>query len=100
MSYTITIVSFTVYSILADTLSLIFFNGRLLLPSLVWIMMMFCLSPAMAFTSICLTVIVSAKVKGFREAQQISGVLLMPILLLIFGQIYGAVFLGPVVIGA
>lgn len=99
-SLAITIASFAVYSILVDALSLIVFNGRLLLPNLVWIMMVFCLSPAMAFTSICLTVIVSARVKGFREAQQISGVLLIPILLLIFGQISGAVFLGPVVIGA
>lgn len=98
-SFMITIMSFTVYSILVDVLYLVMFNGRLLLPNLVWIMLIFCLSPAMAFTSICLTVIVSAKVKGFREAQQISGVLLFPIIALIFGQISGAVMLGPVVIG-
>lgn len=53
----------------------------------------------MAFTSICLTVIVSAKAKGFREAQQISGVLLFPIIALIFGQISGAVMFGPAIIG-
>ncbi|MBO3800523.1 MAG: ABC transporter permease [Candidatus Brockarchaeota archaeon] len=98
-SFLITIISFTAYSILVDVLSFSIFNGRLLLPNPVWIMLIFCLSPAMAFTSICLTVLVSAKVKGFREAQQISGVLLLPIIFLIFGQIYGIVTLGPMVIG-
>ncbi|MBO3832314.1 MAG: ABC transporter permease subunit, partial [Candidatus Brockarchaeota archaeon] len=98
-SFMITIMSFTVYSILVDVLYFVMFNGRLLLPNLVWIMLIFCLSPAMAFTSICLTVIVSAKAKGFREAQQISGVLLFPIIALIFGQISGAVMFGPAIIG-
>ncbi|MEM2941136.1 MAG: ABC transporter permease subunit [Thermoproteota archaeon] len=98
-SFTVTIISFTTYSILVDVLSFSIFNGRLLLPNLVWIMLIFCLSPAMAFTSICLTVLVSARVKGFREAQQISGVLLLPIIMLMFGQISGVVMFGPVVIG-
>jgi len=62
-------------------------------------MLIFCLSPTMSFASICLMVIVSAKVKGFREAQQIGGLLLLPIMVLIFGQISGFIMLGPVVIG-
>lgn len=98
-SFMITIMSFKAYSILVDVLYFVMLNGRLLLPNLVWIMLIFCLSPAMAFTSICLTVIVSAKAKGFREAQQISGVLLFPIVALIFGQISGVVMFGPAIIG-
>ena len=43
---------------------------------------------------------ISAKVKGFREAQQISAVLLIPILALVFGQISGAVIFGPIMIAA
>lgn len=98
-SFMVTIMSFATYSVLVDVLSFSMFNGRLLLPNLVWIMLILCLSPAMAFTSICLTVMVSAKVKGFREAQQISGLLLLPIMVLIFGQISGVIMFGPMVIG-
>lgn len=98
-SFMVTIISFITYSILVDVLSFSIFNGRLLLPNLIWIMLIFCLSPAIAFTSICLTVLVSARVKGFREAQQISGLLLLPIMVLMFGQISGVVMFGPIVIG-
>ncbi|MGB9896118.1 MAG: hypothetical protein ACPLN2_09505, partial [Thermoproteota archaeon] len=56
----------------------------------------FCLSPTVALTSIGLTVTVSAKVKGFREAQQISAGITIPILfMLIFGQAMGIVVFGP-----
>jgi ABC-2 type transport system permease protein len=37
-------------------------------------------------------------VKGFREAQQISVILLIPILALVFGQAAGAVVFGPLII--
>ena len=76
------------------------FNGLLLLPNQVWLMMIIGLSPVIALASIGLTVTISAKVKGFREAQQISVILVAPILGLVFGQISGTLFLGPVVLSA
>ncbi|MCS7138619.1 MAG: ABC transporter permease subunit [Crenarchaeota archaeon] len=97
-SFMITVISFIAYSILVNILSFTML-GRFLFPNLLWIMLIFCLSPAMAFASICLTVIISAKVKGFREAQQISGMLLLPIIALMLGQIAGIIMLGPVIIG-
>lgn len=45
-----------------------------------------------------MTVIISAKVKGFREAQQISVILLIPILALVFGQVVGAIVFGPLMV--
>ena len=48
--------------------------------------------------SIGLTVIISARVRGFKEAQQISVVLLAPILALVVGQLTGAIIFGPLVI--
>jgi hypothetical protein len=41
---------------------------------------------------------ISAKVKGFREAQQISGILLIPILVLVFGQVTGVIIFGPMLV--
>ena len=95
-----TIVSFIIYSTVIDIVSLAIFNGRLLLPNVVWIMLIFGLAPTIALAGIGLTVIISAKVKGFREAQQISAILLIPILALVFGQVTGAIIFGPTLVAA
>jgi ABC-2 type transport system permease protein len=97
-SMMVTVISFLIYSTVIDLVSFHLFNGRFLLPNLVWIMLIFGLAPAVALASIGLTVMISARVKGFREAQQISAILLIPILALIFGQVTGAIFFGPIVI--
>lgn len=99
-SMLVTVVSFTLYSIVIDIVSFATFNGTLLLPNMVWIMLIFGLAPTVALASIGLTVMISAKVKGFREAQQISAILLIPILALVFGQVTGAIIFGPIVVTA
>jgi len=97
-SMIVTIISFATYSTVVDILGFNLFNGRILLPNLLWVLLIFGLAPAVALSSIGLTVMISAKVKGFREAQQISTVLLLPILILFFSQLSGAIFLGPLVL--
>jgi ABC-2 type transport system permease protein len=98
-SIVITIISFAVYTTVFDILAYGIFN-MFLLPTLDWILLIFGLTPTLALASIGLTVIISARVKGFREAQQISVVLLLPVLALIFGQVTGALIFGPIVIVA
>lgn len=95
----VTVVSFLIYSTIMNVFSFTIFNGRLLLPNLMWIMLIFGLAPTLALASIGLTVMISAKVKGVREAQQISVILLIPILMLIFGQVAGATIFGPIMVG-
>jgi ABC-2 type transport system permease protein len=97
-SMIITIISFAVYTTVFDVLAYGIFNGMLLLPTLDWILLIFGLTPTLALASIGLTVMISARVKGFREAQQISVVLLIPVLALVFGQATGALIFGPIVI--
>lgn len=99
-SMIVTMISFLIYSVVVDFLSFSVFSGRLLLPNITWILLIFGLAPSVALATIGLTVMISAKVKGFKEAQQISALLLLPILLLMFGQISGAIIFGPVVVGA
>jgi ABC-2 type transport system permease protein len=96
----ITIASFGIYAVIVDTLTFGLFNGMLLLPNVNWLIMMFGVTPVIAICSIGLTVVISAKVKGFKEAQQISVVLLLPVLGLVFAQISGLLVLGPLVLGA
>jgi len=97
-SMIVTIVSFAVYTAVFDITAYGLFNGMLLLPTIDWILLIFGLAPTVALASIGLTVMISAKVKGFREAQQISVILLIPVLALVFGQVTGAIIFGPLVI--
>ncbi|KON27908.1 hypothetical protein AC481_03215 [miscellaneous Crenarchaeota group archaeon SMTZ-80] len=97
-SMMVTIISFIIYSTVVNTISFLVFDGKLLLPNLVWILLVFGVAPTLALASIGLTVLISVRVKGFREAQQISVVLILPILMLIFGQIFGAIIFGPILI--
>ncbi|XES76304.1 MAG: ABC transporter permease subunit [Candidatus Bathyarchaeia archaeon] len=91
----VTFVSFAVYAVIIDVATFSMFGGMLLIPNLVWLIMIFGVTPTLALCSIGLTVIISARVKGFKEAQQISVVLLLPILGLVFGQVSGLMILGP-----
>ena len=97
-SMAITFISFVAYSVVVDVFSFTLFGGRLLLPNIVWILLIFGLAPTVALAGIGLTVIISARVRGFREAQQISAILLAPILALVFAQMAGAIVFGPTVI--
>ncbi len=99
-SMIVTTVSFLTYSTVVNIVSIRLFDGRFLLPNLIWIMLIAGLAPTLALTSIGLTVMISSRVKGFREAQQISAVLLVPILALLFGQFSGVIILGPVMVAA
>jgi ABC-2 type transport system permease protein len=96
----VTIASFAAYAIIVDAITIGMFNGMLLLPTTTFLIMILGVAPTLALCSIGLTVIISAKVKGFKEAQQISVVLLLPVLGLVFAQISGFLILGPLVLVA
>lgn len=90
-----TATSFALYSGITDYLTIGIFDGRLLLPNQVWLLLIFGLAPALAFADIALTVLISARVKGVREAQQISALLLIPLIGAVLGQASGAMALDP-----
>ncbi|NLE04413.1 MAG: ABC transporter permease subunit [Crenarchaeota archaeon] len=94
----ITFASFAVYTIIVDATTFSLFNGMLLLPNITWLITIFGVAPAIALCSIGLTVIISSKVKGFKEAQQISVILILPIIGLVFAQISGIMILGPLIL--
>jgi ABC-type Na+ efflux pump permease subunit len=95
----VTFVSFALYAAIIDVATFGMF-GMLLIPNLVWLVMIFGVTPTLALCSIGLTVIISARVKGFKEAQQISVVLLLPVLGLVFAQVSGVMILGPALLTA
>ena len=60
-----------------------------------WILAVLVDTPLLALTGVALIVILSSRVNDPRTAQQISAVLVVPVLGLIFGQLAGVVVLGP-----
>lgn len=97
-SILVTIASFILYTVVVDLLTYGIFS-KLLLPNLTWTMLIFGLSPSIALTSIGLTVMISARVKGFKEAQQISAVLVVPIIGMLLAQASGAMMFGVGTVG-
>ncbi len=95
-----TLGSFLVYSTTVNLVSIKVLSGNALLPNLVWAVLVFGFAPMMATACIGLTVTVSAWVKGFREAQQISVLLVFPVVSLMFGQLLGLFVLEPRMVGA
>ncbi len=96
-SMLVTFLSFAAYCISVDYLGYGLF-GRLLLPNLSWLMLVLGLAPVVSMAAIGLTVMISARVRGFREAQQISVLLILPILGLLFAQAAGVLVIGPTMI--
>jgi len=66
--------------------------GRLFFPTPMWFLMMLWVAPAAAALSIGLMVVLSTKVKTFQEANQIGGIVVVPILLLVFAQVGGVLY--------
>jgi ABC-type Na+ efflux pump permease subunit len=94
---TVSFVAYSLYMIMVDVITFGMF-GMLLFPNVTWLILMFGVTPVIALCGIGLTIMISSKVKGFKEAQQISIVLLLPIMSLIFAQIFGLIFLGPLML--
>ncbi len=70
--------------------------GRLYAPNLSWIIVMFFLAPAICIASIEANVLVSSRMRDIRAAQQIGGLIVMPLMLLLFGSITDVFPLTPV----
>jgi hypothetical protein len=68
---------------------------RMILPNGLWLLLAFWVAPAGAAASLGATVLVSARAKSFQDAQQISGLLVLPVVLLMLSQSMGALVLGP-----
>ncbi|MCL2642437.1 MAG: ABC transporter permease [Candidatus Bathyarchaeota archaeon] len=93
----VTFAAYGVYMLMIDVMTFGMF-GMLLLPNITWLIIMFGVTPVIALCGIGLTIMVSSKVKGFKEAQQISIVLVLPVIGLMLAQILGLIFLGPLML--
>jgi ABC-2 type transport system permease protein len=62
-----------------------------LIVNLAWLVLVVVGGPLLGLLSIALSVAVSSRVSDPRTAQQITGILVIPLMLLVFGQLFGIV---------
>jgi len=83
-------------NIIAIDLILLPVVGQLLLPNLSWVIAMFFFAPAIGITSIEANVLVSSRMSDVRAAQQVGGLIVMPVVLLFVGSLINVFAITPV----
>jgi ABC-type Na+ efflux pump permease subunit len=66
--------------------------GILLLPDLRFILFVSLFTPLLGFITVTFIIMISSRVANTRDAQQVTGILVLPIILLIIGQMYLVLF--------
>ncbi|WP_246615463.1 ATP-binding cassette domain-containing protein [Clostridium thailandense] len=94
-SYIITLVSFIAFGIIFNIGGFIYFGG-LIFPDIKWLITIFWICPVINLLSLVFTVMVSAKSETFQEAQQVSGLLVIPVILILVGQMTGVLLISKV----
>lgn len=92
LSYAVAFVAVVLFGIVINIGGLMYFS-HLIFPNWKWVILMFWVTPAVTVLGIGFMVRVSAKAKTFQDAQQMSGFIVLPIILLLVGQATGLFFL-------
>ncbi|ALC82825.1 ABC transporter permease subunit [Bacillus gobiensis] len=73
------------------------FNGTLFL-TVNWLMFVLLIVPSITILTILFNILISARVKGFQEAQQLGGIIVLPVIGLMLSQVSGLFFFSPIII--
>ncbi|MEJ2250686.1 MAG: ABC transporter permease subunit [Candidatus Lokiarchaeota archaeon] len=95
-SIIINIVCFLINGLVINLIMFQYLEGNILIftdPS--FIMIVFLLSPIIAFLNILISAIVSSRSKNLKSAQSINGALVVPVLSFLFIQMFNPAFLSP-----
>jgi ABC-type Na+ efflux pump permease subunit len=92
LALTITWVSFVVYTLVLNVAGAPIME-RIWFPTPTWLPLIFWVTPAVSVLGMLAAVLVSARVKTFMEAYQTTGILVLPVMLLVIGQLFGVIYL-------
>lgn len=88
----LTLSTFVLYGVLVNALTYSMFD-ELLFPSWNWVTLIAWVVPMISLCTILVNTLISARVKGFQEAQQLGGVIVLPVVGLVISQATGMMFL-------
>jgi ABC-type Na+ efflux pump permease subunit len=84
--------SFVVYGLIANVAAWPTL-GRLFFPNAMWLVLALWVAPGVAALGLGVTVMVSARVNSFQEAYQTGSLVVLPVIILLIGQISGLFYL-------
>ena len=87
----VAVLSFVIYAVMVNaaawhSIQSVFF------PNWMWMALVFWVTPAVAGLGLVVMVFASARAQGFQDAYQIGGMVVLPVLLLMVGQISGVMY--------
>lgn len=90
----VSLLAFCAYAVIVNAIAAPFI-GYVFFPNLMWIILVLWVSPAAAGLGLSSMVLVSARVNSFQEAYQLGSMVVLPLMLLLFGQMAGLIFFSP-----
>jgi ABC-type Na+ efflux pump permease subunit len=72
--------------------------GGFFFPNAMWVALVVWLAPAAAGLGLGVIILVSSRVSTFQDAYQLGGLVVVPVLLLVFGQLAGVLYLNVVAV--
>jgi ABC-2 type transport system permease protein len=87
----VALAGFVLYAVMANAAAWSVMH-RVFFPNTMWLVLIAWVVPAVAGFGLCVMVLVSARAQGFQDAYQLGGVVVVPILLLVFGQLSGVMY--------
>jgi len=88
----VTLVGFVLYSVTVN-LSAWGTMGRVFFPTPMWLALIFWMAPAAAALGLGAMVLVSSKTSTYQDAYQMGSMVVLPLILLVLGQLGGVVYL-------
>ena len=96
-SFLVSIISFILCGFVINGLGYPMF-GTMIFPSANWLVLILCLSPMVTLMTVLLNVLISSRVKTFQEAQNIGGIIILPVVGMMVGQASGLFLVGSQII--
>ena len=91
-AFTVGLSAFVLYALVVN-LSAWQVMGGLFFPNATWVTLVLWLAPAAAGVGLGTMILVSSKVNSFQDAYQLGSLVVLPVILLVFGQLAGVLYL-------
>ncbi|WP_318503059.1 ABC transporter permease [Bacillus sp. T3] len=91
--FCVSVISFVLCGVIINSLGYQLF-GELIFPSGNWVALITGLSPMVILLTVLLNILISSRVKTYQEAQNFGGIILLPVIALLIGQVSGLFLLG------
>lgn len=87
----VALMSFVVYAVMVNAAAW-YSIGRIFFPNAMWVALVLWVTPAVAVLGLVVMVFVSVRAQGFQDAYQTGGLVILPVIALVIGQISGVMY--------